>query len=95
MRQILRYWSAILLVYAALAAVPALGMESGTSQIVAAASCSSHYTTCVMRCHRDAPQDKACPSDHCVPKLSECKANGCWQEGRRYGGQLACNLRRG
>jgi len=94
MRQTIRYANAMVLVYAALIAAPALGMETAPTQI-AAASCTSHYSICVTRCRRDVPQDKACPTDHCVPKLSECKASGCWQEGPRYGGQLSCNLKRG
>jgi len=94
MRQIARYVSAALLVYAAQIAAPALGADGETFQ-VAAASCTSHYNTCVTRCRRDVPQDKACPSDHCVPKLSECKASGCWQEGQRYGGHQFCDLKPG
>jgi len=62
-------------------------------QLAAAGGCMSKYNTCVMRCRRDVPQDRNCPSDHCSPKLSTCKATGCWQEGRRYGGQKSCGLK--
>lgn len=55
-------------------------------------SCGQIHATCVKRCKADNPTDKACPSDHCDPKLSECRKTGCWQEGRRYGSALHCNL---
>jgi len=93
MRLTMRYVSAMFLVYAALSAVPALGTENGT-MVMAAASCTGTYRQCVARCRRDVPQDKACPSDHCAPKLGTCKSSGCWQEGARYGGGLTCNLTR-
>lgn len=95
MRLVMEYGRAMILVYAALAAAPVLGAqkEAGLIQL-AAGSCTSTYNTCVARCRRDVPHDKACPSDHCAPKLATCKSDGCWQEGQRYGGGLTCNLKR-
>ena len=57
-------------------------------------SCSEAHRTCVQRCKADNPTDKACPSDHCDPKLNACRASGCWQEGRAYGGQEHCKLKK-
>lgn len=94
MQSIMRYASALCVVYAALIAAPALGMDKTAIQVAAAGSCTSTYNTCVARCRRDVPHDKACPSDHCAPKLTTCRSSGCWQEGQRYGGQLTCNLKR-
>ena len=63
--------------------------------LVAAGSCGGFYSTCAARCKKDNPADRNCASDHCAPKLAECKSSGCWHEGRRYGGGKTCNLKRG
>lgn len=94
MRSILGLFAATMLVTLGLNASPAQSRDAGAFQ-VAAGSCSGTYATCVARCRRDNPQDRACPSDHCAPKLATCKTSGCWQEGQRYGGKLTCNLQRG
>lgn len=62
---------------------------------LAAETCASFQNTCAARCKKDNPQDEDCVSDHCSPKLAQCRSTGCWEEGRRYGGKQTCNLRRG
>ena len=57
-------------------------------------SCSATSSRCVARCKRDVPNDKACPTDHCLPKLAACKSSGCWTEGGRYGGGTTCDLKK-
>ena len=57
-----------------------------------AGSCSGFQATCAARCRTRAPTDKNCVSDHCSPKLAQCRNTGCWQEGAAYGGALTCNL---
>lgn len=47
-------------------------------------SCREAHATCVARCKKDQAHDAACPSDHCDPKLAQCRADGCWQDGRWY-----------
>jgi hypothetical protein len=59
---------------------------------LAADTCSAMQNTCAARCKQRLPDDKNCVSDHCTPKLQECRKTGCWQEGRLYGGALTCNL---
>lgn len=61
-------------------------------QLAQGTSCSSFQTTCANRCRVRAPQDVNCVSDHCTPKLMTCKRDGCWQEGRQYGGKRTCGL---
>ena len=70
----------------------ALGGMMVTAHDAFAASCSDIHKTCVARCKRDNAADKLCPSDHCDPKLAQCRSTGCWQEGQRYGGALTCDL---
>lgn len=77
-----------------LSATPTRSETAELTQL-AAASCASFQSTCAARCRKDNPQDKNCVSDHCSPKLAQCRSTGCWQEGRRYGGGLTCNLTRG
>lgn len=57
-------------------------------------SCSGFQSLCAKRCVQRAPDDKNCVSDHCTPKLQECRSSGCWQEGRLYGGAQTCNLKK-
>lgn len=94
MRSLSGFIAAACLVLAAFIASPAQSRDDSAFQ-VAAGSCSGTYNMCVARCKRDNPQDRACPSDHCAPKLATCKTSGCWQEGRRYGGKTTCDLKRG
>ena len=60
--------------------------------VFAAESCSSFQATCAARCKQRNPGDADCVSDHCTPKLNECRTTGCWQEGKLYGGALTCKL---
>ncbi len=62
--------------------------------VSAAETCSSFQSVCAARCKQRAPQDADCVSDHCTPKLVDCRKTGCWQEGRLYGGQVSCGLRK-
>jgi hypothetical protein len=94
MRSVLALIAVAMLVSAGPVASAAQSRDAGAFQL-AAGSCSGTYGQCVARCRKDNPQDKACPSDHCAPKLATCKTSGCWQEGQRYGGQQTCNLSRG
>ncbi len=64
----------------------------GSFKVAQAGSCQSMFRTCAARCRERAPQDKNCVSDHCSPKLSECRQTGCWQEGALYGGGKQCGL---
>ena len=57
-----------------------------------AGSCKDFQNTCAARCRTREPGDKTCVSDHCTPKLAQCRSTGCWQEGAAYGGALTCNL---
>lgn len=67
------------------------GPGNGTLQL-AQTSCKAMQAMCAARCKQRVPDDKNCVSDHCTPKLVECRSTGCWQEGRQYGGKLSCNL---
>ena len=67
-------------------------LEAGSDIVFAAQSCSSFQATCAARCKQRNPGDAECVSDHCTPKLNECRSTGCWQEGKLYGGALSCNL---
>lgn len=60
----------------------------------AQSSCSGFQSLCAKRCVQRVPDDKNCVSDHCTPKLQECRSTGCWQEGRLYGGAQTCNLKK-
>lgn len=71
----------------------AASARDGAFQVAAAGSCKSHHSTCAQRCRKDNPTDANCVSDHCDPKLSACRQSGCWQDGRRYGGQEFCGLK--
>jgi hypothetical protein len=71
----------------------ALGAGSAAAQ-PAPSSCKGFQDMCAARCKERAPQDRNCVSDHCTPKLQECRVTGCWQEGARYGGARTCNLRK-
>lgn len=78
-----------------LGAAPTTGFSAPASESlfqVAANSCRAMHATCAKRCKQRAPTDANCVSDHCDPKLSECRQTGCWQEGRLYGGAETCNL---
>lgn len=89
---VIRMISACALVaWALVAGAPA---EAETLLLAQGASCSSYQTMCANRCRQRAPQDANCVSDHCTPKLMTCKKDGCWQEGRQYGGQKTCGLAR-
>ncbi len=57
-------------------------------------TCRSFQDTCAARCVARLPDDKNCVSDHCTPKLAECRKTGCWQEGNLYGGAKTCGLAR-
>jgi hypothetical protein len=57
-----------------------------------AGSCKATFDVCAARCKTRLPDDKNCTSDHCSPKLIECRSTGCWQEGKLYGGALTCGL---
>ena len=70
------------------------GLDSTSIGLSAAESCSSFQATCAARCKERLPGDKSCVSDHCTPKLAECRTTGCWQEGKLYGGALSCNLKK-
>lgn len=67
-----------------------IGMVPASAQ----SSCSGFQATCAKRCKERAPTDKNCVSDHCTPKLQECRSTGCWQEGNLYGGAKTCNLKK-
>ena len=68
------------------------GPLDGSFQVAQAGSCQSSFRTCAARCKERAPKDKSCASDHCSPKLAECRQTGCWQEGALYGGAKQCGL---
>ncbi len=87
--------AALVVVGLGTAAAKADDMNIHDTMQLAAGSCTGTYSVCVARCRKDNPTDKACPSDHCAPKLSECRSTGCWQEGQRYGGRKTCNLKLG
>jgi hypothetical protein len=67
---------------------------AGTLQVAQGKSCSSFQTMCANRCKTRAPHDPTCVEDHCTPKLMTCRQDGCWQEGRLYGGKKTCGLAR-
>ncbi|HRK24794.1 MAG TPA: hypothetical protein PLQ11_07560 [Beijerinckiaceae bacterium] len=70
-----------------------LSAEAGAPTLVAQGkTCSSFQTMCANRCRMRAPQDANCVDDHCTPKLNTCRQDGCWQEGRLYGGRKTCGL---
>jgi hypothetical protein len=73
----------------ALALFGTLTWEAG-----AQSSCQGMFSQCAARCKSRAPTDKSCVSDHCSPKLATCRQSGCWQEGKQYGGQRTCNLKK-
>lgn len=89
--------SMVTLAVAGLGTAPANADDLNIRQTMqlAAGSCTGMNATCVARCKKDNPLDKACPTDHCTPKLNECRSTGCWQQGQRYGGQKTCNLKLG
>jgi hypothetical protein len=77
--------------------VPALAEVSrvpGSYMTAQGGTCRSFQDTCAARCLARVPDDKNCVSDHCTPKLAECRKTGCWQEGNLYGGAKTCNLAR-
>lgn len=78
-----------------LISIAVTALFAGSSSVSAQNSCGGFQSMCAARCQQRAPQDKNCVSDHCTPKLQECRSTGCWQEGRLYGGKLTCNLRKG
>ena len=84
--------SAAALALMVLPAVAAQSLPEGSFQVAQAGSCRAMQSTCAARCKERAPQDKNCVSDHCTPKLSECRQTGCWQEGKQYGGGKTCGL---
>jgi hypothetical protein len=94
MRSMLGFVAAAIIASAGFAWSPAHSRDAGAIQM-AAGSCTATFNVCVARCRKDNPQDKACPSDHCSPKLAQCKSTGCWQEGQRYGGRQTCGLKTG
>ncbi len=79
---------------AVVAGLAALAMVLATPGASAQSSCSGFQSSCAKRCKQRLPDDKNCVSDHCTPKLAECRTTGCWQEGRLYGGKLTCNLKK-
>ncbi len=76
------------------AASPSQASESlsGMLHLAAAQTCQSFQNTCAARCKVRVPDDPDCVSDHCTPKLEECRTTGCWQEGSLYGGKQTCGL---
>jgi hypothetical protein len=96
-RSIVGLFVAAFLVMPGFAVGPARSQSAGADliQLAQGSTCKSWFNNCAARCRKDNPQDRNCPSDHCSPKLADCKANGCWQEGNRYGGGRTCNLKRG
>ena len=80
----------------ALAFIVMTGPQTFSSPIapieIAAGSCKGFQSSCAARCKTRAPTDANCVSDHCSPKLAQCRSTGCWQEGAAYGGALTCNL---
>lgn len=77
---------------AVLAGIVGFMFFTGLGSASAQGSCSGFQSMCAKRCKQRAPQDVNCVSDHCSPKLRECRSSGCWQEGQLYGGKLSCNL---
>lgn len=71
---------------------PVLAQNPQSPKSTAGKTCGSFQTLCAARCKKRAPTDAQCVADHCTPKLDECVSNGCWQEGKLYGGKLTCNL---
>lgn len=64
----------------------------GSFQVAKVGSCQSWFRTCAARCKERAPLDKACVSERCTPKLSDCRLSGCWEQGELYGGAKQCGL---
>lgn len=75
----------------AVALLFACGLPEDTA---AQTSCSAFQAQCAARCKQRVPDDKNCVSDHCSPKLAECRVTACWQEGNAYGGKRVCNLKK-
>jgi hypothetical protein len=67
-------------------------LPDGSFRLAAGGSCQSWFSSCAVRCKQRVPDDKNCVSDHCSPKLAQCRASGCWQEGNAYGGGRHCGL---
>ncbi len=63
----------------------------GTLALEASAqtSCGEWYPICRQRC---VAQNISC--DHCDELRATCKRTGCWTEGKKYGGQRHCNLKK-
>ncbi|MCB9999911.1 MAG: hypothetical protein KDJ20_01705 [Hyphomicrobiales bacterium] len=72
----------------------AFAVAAGADTSSAQTSCSGFQSMWAKRCKQRVPGDANCVSDHCTPKLQECRSTGCWQEGRLYGGRETCNLRK-
>jgi hypothetical protein len=68
------------------------GFPEGSFQVAQGSTCQSFQDMCAARCKTRAPTDANCVSDHCTPKLGQCRQTGCWQEGARYGGGKTCGL---
>lgn len=68
------------------------GVHAQSPVQLAAQSCKSFQNTCAARCKQRVPDDKNCVSDHCTPKLEACRIDGCWEEGKLYGGKRTCGL---
>ena len=77
-----------------IAALLGLSVTAIDTPASAQSSCSAFQTMCAKRCVAREPDDPDCTSDHCTPKLKECRSTGCWQEGQLYGGKLTCNLKK-
>lgn len=74
------------------ASAGAQSLPTGSYRIAQGGSCQNWFSTCASRCKSRAPSDKNCVSDHCSPKLADCRKSGCWQEGAAYGGGRQCGL---
>ena len=75
----------------AVALVFACGLPQDSA---AQSSCSAFQAQCAALCKQRVPDDKNCVSDHCTPKLVECRVTACWQEGNAYGAKRVCNLKK-
>jgi hypothetical protein len=82
----------VAVVATAIASAAPQSLPEGSYRIAAAGSCKSWFSQCAARCKAGAPADRTCVTDHCVPKLAECRATGCWQEAGQYGGGRHCGL---
>jgi hypothetical protein len=95
-QKVLKFGCGAFIACASFFAIAANSTASASEAIILAAdTCASFQSTCAVRCRKDNPQDKSCVSDHCLPKLAQCKTTGCWQEGQRYGGGQTCGMKRG